>query len=164
MSASVDPGTEAEQAERPNGAAREAKKSFDIFVINSGWNVPLTKALSHDLELVQSYLEGHQLYVLSREQSTKLIKAHPELIGHDPIMLVVDRELQKAGRKHFGMRVNFGLLRSPEHAMARLQHILRFIADQRAASDITRAVKRDLQRSGIDGAIEALLEAAIELH
>jgi hypothetical protein len=55
-----------------------------------------------------------------------------------------------------------GLLKHPEQALARLQEFLRFVAINRAAVSLDRAIRRELYREGFDGMIKILREASTE--
>ena len=105
----------------------------------------------------------------SRSRSSK---RNPHLIGHDPIILVYDlyAPANRKSRGYRGFRLNLGLIKHPEQALARLQEFLRFVAVNRTAvplgpRDPPRALSRrirwhdqDPPRSidGIDLITEAL--------
>jgi len=66
-------------------------------------------------------------------------------------------------RGYRGFRVNLGLIKRPEQALARLQEFLRFVALNRTAVPLDRAIGRELSREGIDGMVKILREASTEL-
>jgi hypothetical protein len=165
-------------AEAPDGLDLRAKlddgppppdaKRFNIFLIDTGWNGPVSKAVRHQLPLIYQFQKQDTLYILSHEQSVEIVKRAPELIGHDPTILVYDLFAPRAGDGGIfrGFRLNLGLLRSPEQALARLQEFVRFIAAHRGALHLHHEVRREMHREGVDGMIKILregFEATIEL-
>ena len=113
-----------------------------------------------------SILKGTDaFYVLTPEQSAELMKRTPHLIGHDPIILVYDlfAPPDRTSRGYRGFRLNLGLIKHPEQALARLQEFLRFIAINRAVVPLDRAIRHELYRQGFDGMIKVLREASTEL-
>jgi hypothetical protein len=140
-------------------------KRFDIFLIDTGWNHAVAKAVHSHLALFFSMDNQDSFYVLSREQSTELIKRVPRLIGNDPIMLVYDvlAPADRKSRGYHGFRLNLGLIKHPEQAVARLQEFLRFIALNRAAVRLDRTIRHELYREGLDGVIKILRDASTEL-
>ena len=139
-------------------------KRFDIFLIDTGWNSAVAKMVRTHLPTIFHYQEEDTLYILSPEQSVALLKRAPECIGHDPIILVYDLHAppQQRDRKYRGFRLNLGLMRSPDQALARLQEFLRFIALHRTARDLSREVQRELHREGFDGMVKIIREASNE--
>ena len=65
-------------------------KRFDIFLIDTGWNRPVSRAVRRQLPLIFEFQRQDTLYLLSREQSIELGRRFHELIGHDPMILVYD--------------------------------------------------------------------------
>ncbi len=105
------------------------------------------------------------MYILSQEQSFELIKNSPHLIGHDPIILVYDHYAHPDRKTcgYRGFRLNLGLIKQPEQALARLQEFLRFVAINRDAEHLQTVVRRELYREGFDGLIKILRETSTEL-
>jgi hypothetical protein len=62
-----------------------------------------------------------------------------------------------------GFRLNLGLMRNAEQALARLQEFMRFIAIHRTAERLDREVRRELHREGIDGIVKILRETSVDL-
>jgi hypothetical protein len=89
----------------------------------------------------------------------------PHLIGHDPILLVYDlySPPNRKACKYRGFRLNLGLIKNPEQALARLQEFFRFVALNRTAIPLDRAIRRELYREGFDGMIKIIREASTEL-
>ena len=63
---------------------------FHIFLIDTGWNGPVSKVLRNQLPLFHQYHPQDPLYILTPEQSIKILKNAPEHIGLDPILVVYD--------------------------------------------------------------------------
>jgi hypothetical protein len=103
--------------------------------------------------------------MLSHDQSIEIIKRAPQLIGHDPIILVYDvlAPGDRKSRGFHGFRLNLGLIKHPQQALARLQEFLRFIALNRTAVRLDRSIRSELHREGFDGMIKILRDASTEL-
>ena len=114
-------------------------KRFDIFLIDSGWNTAVGKLVRAHLPTMLNYEKEDAFYMLSPEQSVELLKRTPHLIGHDPIILVYDLYAPPSRKKrgYRGFRLNLGLIKHPEQALARLQEFLRFVAVNRTAVPLT---------------------------
>ena len=140
-------------------------KRFDIFLIDTGWNSAVAKVVRAHLATIFQFEKQDAFYILSPEQSVEILKRAPHLIGHDPIILVYDHYAppDRKSRGYRGFRLNLGLIKHPEQALARLQEFLRFIAVNRTAVPLDRAIRRELYREGFDGMIKILREASTEL-
>ncbi|MFO0953105.1 MAG: hypothetical protein U0835_18520 [Isosphaeraceae bacterium] len=142
-------------------------KRFDFFVIDTGWNTPVSKALRQHLPVLQLHHPHDTIYVLTPEQSVAALRNAPYLIGHDPTLIVYDMygSAHTAG-KYRGFRLNLGLMRNGEQAMARLQEFSRFVAEHRTATCLDCEVRRELHREGVSGMMKIMregLEASVEL-
>jgi hypothetical protein len=140
-------------------------KRFDIFLIDTGWNRPISKMVKSHLRLLYEHQMNDTLYELSREQSLEIIKHDPGSIGCDPTILVYDiygSSRANAGT-YRGFRLNLGLFRHPEQALVRLQEFIRFLATHRTAERLDREIQRELHREGVDGMIKLLRETSGEL-
>jgi hypothetical protein len=151
--------------DRPPGPG---EKRFHVFLIDTGWNGPVSKAVRQHLPLIYQFQSQDSLYLLSHEQSVEILKRAPELIGHDPTILVYDLygSGRKESRNYRGFRLNLGLMRNPEQALARLQEFVRFALSHRSAECLDREVRREMHREGVDGVVKILregLEASIEM-
>ncbi len=140
---------------------------FHIFLLDTGWNSPVSKAVRHQLPLIHQYQNQDVLYILTHEQSIEALKNAPYLIGKDPTILVYDRFTRDATQHgdYRGFRLNLGLMRNPEQALARLQEFVRFVHEHRAAHCLQGEVRREMHREGIEGVIKILgesLETSIE--
>lgn len=139
-------------------------KRFDIFLIDTGWNVKVSQLVRSHLPLMYEYQRQDSLYLLTPEQSIELLKRAPEAIGHDPIVAVYDRYVTpgKKSRNYRGFRLNLGLFKHPEQALSRLHDFIRFIALHRTARCLECEIKRELHREGIDGMVKILRDASNE--
>lgn len=164
-SATAEPPTDLDLRSRPaNGAITPEMKRFDIFLVDTGWNVGVSKLVRSHLPLLYEYQRQDTLYILTPEQSVQLLKRAPEAIGRDPIVAVYDRYHPEDHRhRNFrGFRLNLGLIRRPEQALLRLQEFIRFIAQHRTAHDLDHEVKHALHRQGLNGMVKILREASTE--
>jgi hypothetical protein len=137
-------------------------KRFDIFLIDTGWNQPVSKVVQAHLPTMHAYHKQDSLYILSREQSIEILRREPHLMGRDPTILVYDLYAPK-GRvtgNYRGFRIHLGRFRSGEKALARLHEFLRFVSLHRCVENLDREVKRELHREGVSGAIRMLREAS----
>jgi hypothetical protein len=140
-------------------------KRFDMFLIDTGWNAPVSKAVRAQLRYLWEYQKQDSLYELSHEQSLEVLKRDPALIGHDPTIIVYDLygSAQTNCGNYHGFRLNLGLLRNAEQAVARLQQFIRFLAAHRTAQRLDLEVRRDLHREGMEGMVKLLREASVEM-
>jgi hypothetical protein len=141
----------------------DSAKRLDVFIIDTGWNAPISTALMKNLSQIRVYLEEDDLFVIDQARSVALLKGNPHLIGHDPMILFLDRKRKDAGHERFGLRLNLGLLRKPEQALARLQSALRLVAENRSCPDMYHAVEKQLWHAGLDGAFKVIGESALEI-
>jgi hypothetical protein len=143
-------------------------KRFDIFLIDTGWNRPISKIVrSHLRRLFEigGYQTQDSLYELTPQQSAEILKQDPALIGCDPTIIVYDlyASASSCTGNYRGFRLNLGLLRNAEQAMARLQEFTRFVAMNRTAERLDREVRRELHREGIEGMVKLLRETSMEM-
>jgi hypothetical protein len=137
---------------------------FHVFLIDTGWNVPVSKCLHEHLPLFHQYHPQDPVYMLTKEQSVKLLKKAPEHIGKDPMVLVYDMYRAPDGKSkekpnYHGFRLNLGIIRHPEQAMAKLQEFLKFICKNRTAECLSREVERQLHREGLSNVVQLVREA-----
>jgi hypothetical protein len=140
-------------------------KRFDIFLIDTGWNAPISKVVRDNFTRLFASHIYDSLYELTPEQSVEILQHDPDLIGSDPTILVYDLfgADSPGARKYSGFRLNLGLMRHPEQALARLQEFIRFVATNRTADHLDREIRRELHREGVDGTIKLLREESTEL-
>jgi hypothetical protein len=141
------------------------RKRFDIFLIDTGWNEPISKVVRSHLRLFAKYKMKDDLYELTPEQSAEVVKHDPTLIGCDPTIIFYDRYSSGAANAgtYRGFRLNLGLLRHPEQALFRLQEIVRFVVMHHTAEHLDREIRRELHREGFDGFMKLLRETSAEL-
>ncbi|MGC8640211.1 MAG: hypothetical protein ACP5XB_10095 [Isosphaeraceae bacterium] len=148
----------------PEGPLTLESPRFHIFLIDTGWNAPVSKVLHEQVPLFSQYHPQDPIYLLTREQSVQILKRAPEHIGKDPMVVVYDiytpRESHKKERSNYhGFRLNLGIIRRPEQALAKLQEFLKFIAKNRTAECLAREVERELHRAGLSNMVQLLREA-----
>lgn len=140
-------------------------KRFDVFLIDTGWNEPVSKMVRSHLPMYFGENNPDPLYILTPEQSVALLKIAPELIGHDPSVVVYDLYSPPGKRKnkYRGFRLNLGLLKNASQALARLQDFTRFVFMHRKSTCLESEIARELHREGVDGMIKILRETSTEL-
>lgn len=148
----------------PGPPGRDEKR-FDIFVVDTWWNHPISKAVHSQLRHVFEFHQADHLYVLTPEQSFEIIRRNPDLVGCDPTLIVYDLYASSTSSpsNYKGFRLNLGLMRNAEDAIARLQEFLRFIAVHRTAEHLSDEVRKELHRKGLDGMVKLLRESSMEL-
>ena len=146
------------------GAAEPEKghpPRFHFFVIDAGWQTGPSKVLRDNFHMIRVFQNSDPLYVLTREQSIALIRANPDLIGKDPILLVHDLHA-RGGRGesgYHGFRLCLGLINNAQQALAALQKFLRFVQQHRGSEDIEKHIRDKLHRKGLENAIEVMRES-----
>ena len=66
----------------------------------------------------------------------------------------------KEKANYHGFRLNLGIIKNPEQALAKLQEFLRFIASNRTADCLSCEVERELHREGLGNMVKLLREAS----
>ena len=144
------------------------EQRFHIFLVDTGWNAPVSRDVRRQLPLIHEYQSQDVLYILTHQQSVAALKHSPSLIGKDPTLLVYDlfaRDESAVGN-YRGFRLNLGVMRNPEQALSRLQEFVRFVHEHRAADRLEHEVRREMHREGLNGMLKILgesLETGIEL-
>jgi hypothetical protein len=151
------------RTEKPGGPVDPSQKRFDIFLIDTGWNHAISEMVRKHLPLIYEYQKQDSLYLLTPAQSIEVLKHDTDLIGHDPTIIFYDRYASGSAGSYRGFRLNLGLLRNAEQALARLQEFIRFVAANRAAEHLERCVRRELHREGVEGIIKLLRETSTDL-
>jgi hypothetical protein len=153
------------RARAPTGPLTRDTKRFDIFLLDTGWNAPISKVVRTHLRMLFEYYPHDCLYELTPQQSIEVLKRDPRLIGCDPTIIVYDlyASSQPNANKYRGFRLNLGLMRHPEQALARLQEFIRFISINRTCERLDREVRRELHREGIEGIVKLLRETTTEM-
>jgi hypothetical protein len=137
---------------------------FHIFLVDTAWNAPVSKVLHSQFPLFRAYHPKDPLYILTVEQSVRVLQSAPELIGLDPMIIVYDLRSpahtgDKSVGRHRGFRLNLGLFKNPEQALQRLQHFVRFIALHRTSDSLFRDVRREMHKDGLENLIRLMGEA-----
>jgi len=153
------------RARKPLEALNADNPRFHIFLVDTGWNSHLSHVLRAHLPLIHEFHPQDPLYVLTREQSIKVLKTAPEHIGLDPILIVYDLHAppEIAGGKaerYRGFRLNLGLLKNPDQALHKLQQFLRFISCHRTSQRLDHEVQRELHKEGLSNMVRILREAS----
>jgi hypothetical protein len=146
----------------PQDASLTKPPRFHFFLIDSGWNSAAARVIRDNLDMITRFQNDDPLFILTREQSTALMRRHPHLIGKDPILLA--RDLQARGAtgdsEYHGFHLNMGLIRNPDKAVEGLRNFLHFLAAHRHSANIEKDVQAQLHRQGLQGAIEVLRAGA----
>ena len=116
------------------------------------------------MPLFHQYHPQDPVYILTKEQSIQILKKAPEHIGRDPMVVVYDiykptgaKTKEKAN--YHGFRLNLGIIKHPEQALAKLQEFLKFVAKNRMADCLSCEVERELHREGLSNMVKLLREA-----
>jgi hypothetical protein len=138
---------------------------FHIFLIDTGWNGPVSKVLRSQFPLFRAYHPKDPLYILTQEQSIRVLQQSPEHIGLDPIIVAYDLHRpahanDESDECYRGFRLNLGLFRNPEQALQRLQHFVRFIAVHRTSDSLISEVRREMHKEGLENLIKIMGEAS----
>jgi hypothetical protein len=139
----------------------EGRARFEIYVIDSGWPTATAAMFRTALPLVVKYLRSHEVYILSAAQSEQFLAGHPQLLGKDPIVAVLDREaIRRESPDGIGARLLLGRVRDERRVLALLQMLLRIVNTPELAEDLPESIRRLVHREGMAGVLEILLSAA----
>lgn len=140
------------------GADARGDVRFRIFVIDTGWNSPASRALRKNLNMIADLSDDDEVYVLDREASVALLRYYPKQVGRDPIITVHDVQAPHRHRiRHtHGFRMHLGILNTEDQVLAALQMFARFVMTHRDVKDLEKVVRKDLHRQGLAGAIEIM--------
>jgi len=145
---------------------RAPAKRFDIYVIDTGWNEAMSQVLKTHLEQFKTYLvHRDNCYALDQQQSMEILKAHPHLIGKDPVLVVLDSDAMVEKRKGgHGFRFCLGKVKSPAEADEKLKDLLQIVLDRKKCQNINAAVRKEVHKEGLDGAMEIIGESLESLR
>jgi hypothetical protein len=147
---------------RTDGAPRPR---FEVYVIDSGWPTPAAEVVRRSMPLFAKYLRRHAVYILTPDQSTQFLRKHPQLLGKDPIIAVLDREaIRRESAGGIGARLLLGRIRDEYRALALLKMLLRIVNTRELAADLPGAIRRFVHREGVAGAVEIVMSAAGHLE
>src|SRR4051794_39368933 len=96
---------------RPSdGPPSHEETRFNFFLIDTGWNEPVSRVVHKNFPLIQKHLPHALLFVLDADQSVEILRHLPEAIGHDPMILVYDVYAPNATRpsNYKGFRLSLG--------------------------------------------------------
>ncbi|HWO99308.1 MAG TPA: hypothetical protein VNL74_01605 [Methylococcus sp.] len=143
-------------------ATPTSRARFRFFIVDSGWNSPAARVIRENFEKIREFQDGDPLYVLSKAQSTEILRRNPHFIGKDPIIFVRDMNARGPadGDEYHGFHLNLGVIKDPIKALAALQEFLNFLAAHRHSLDIERDIRQKLHRDGLVGMIEVIREGA----
>ena len=162
--ASAETGGAAESAAALEAAAKPEggrPPRFHFFVIDTGWKTESGKVLRENFHMIRIFQNSDPLYLLTREQSIALVRANPELIGKDPIVLVHDLHAQggRGESGYHGFRLCLGLIKEGPQALAALQKFLRFVHHHRHSEDIEQHIRERLHHKGLESIIEVIRDS-----
>jgi hypothetical protein len=133
--------------------------NLDIYVIDSGWKTLAHKILVGEMDLFKAYLKEHNLFILSPEQSVAFLKEHPEMIGRDPIIAVVDKLARDLDNPDgFGTRLELGGIHDPKRIHWLIQMFVRVINSKSEILDIANTFRKYNHKAGVKGAVEIVME------
>ena len=145
------------------GASTTNSRVLEVFLVDSGWNNEVGKAVRENLPVFADYLHGQRFYVLSEEQSLEFIRKHPSLVGADPILIVLDREAaRQKNPKGYGFRLCLGHMRNPEAAISMLKWAIQ-LSMASNGPQMSTIVKESGHRQTIQGTIELIGEGTAHL-
>ena len=140
-------------------------RRFEIYVIDSGWPTPAADVVRAALPLFTKYLSRHEVNVLTADQSEKFLHGHPQLLGKDPIVAVLDREaIRRESHDGIGVRLLLGRVRDEHRVLALLKMLLRIVNTPQLADDLPGSIRRFVHREGVAGAIEIALSTAARVE
>ena len=148
----------------PNGQG-DGDPRFEVYVIDSGWKSEAGEAVRESMELFRKYLRDHDVYVLDEDQSEAFLQKHPQLLGKDPIIAVLDREAIKRGSTTgIGARLLLGRIHDKNRVQALLKMLLRIVNTRALAQDLPKAIRSEVHKEGMAGAIEVILTTTTHIE
>lgn len=161
------PSEEADSSQSQSSADRKPvvknRRVLDVFLIDSGWNNEVGKAVRDNLPIFASYLEGQRFFVLNETQSLAFIKRHPSLVGADPILIVLDRQaVKERNSKGFGFRLCLGHMRNPDGAISMMKWAIQ-LSMASNGTQMATIIKQSGHRQSLQGTIELIGEGSAHL-
>ena len=140
-----------------NGHGNDRRR-FEVYVIDSGWKTECAEVVRESLELFTKYLQRHQVYILTADQSEDFLQNHPQLLGKDPIIAVLDREaINRGSQNGIGARLLLGRVNNKHRVQSLLTMLLRIVNTRHLAEDLPGAIRREVHREGVSGALEIIV-------
>jgi len=134
---------------------------FEVYVIDSGWKTPAAEVVRNAMPLFVKYLGHHDVYLLDADQSEKFLQGHPQLLGKDPIIAVLDRDaIRRESPNGVGVRLLLGRIRDEHRVLALVKMLLRILNTRQLAADLPESIRRYVHREGVAGAIDIVMSAA----
>jgi hypothetical protein len=131
---------------------------FEVYVIDSGWKNEASEVVRDSLDLFTKYLRRHTVYVLSEDQSEEFLQDHPQLLGKDPIIAILDRDaIERRSPDGVGARLLLGRIHNRTRVQSLLKMLLRIVNTRHLAIDLPGAIRREVHREGVSGAIEVIM-------
>lgn len=147
----------------PGGPSMEDLDShlrLDIYIVNSGWDSMQSRILMRSLDLIKAYIKRHNLYILSPEQSVRMLSGHPDLIGKDPLIIVVDKLAKTLQSPHgYGAQVALGLCDDENRVEWLIRMFLRVVNTHSETLDIAYTFQEFNHKEGIKGAIDIIADS-----
>ena len=158
------PGSERRPRRRAKAASPvphlEQELCLDTYIIDSGWDSVAHRALEGAMGQLVPLLSGQRLFRLSPEQSIAFLKEHAELIGKDPIVVVVDRLARKLENPGgYGVRLCLGMIQDPQRLDWVLRLFARIVNTHAETLDIAYTFSRFSHKLGVQGAVEIIMES-----
>lgn len=133
---------------------------LDVYIVDSGWDSVAHRVLNRSLDLFKSYLRIHNLYILSTEQSVQLLTEHSDLLGKDPVILVVDPLARALNNPSgYGARVVLGLIEDEHRVEWLIKMFLRVVNTHIKTLDIAHTFREHNHKEGVKGAVEIIVES-----
>jgi hypothetical protein len=131
---------------------------FEVYVIDSGWKNEASEVVRESLDLFTKYLKRHTVYILTEDQSEEFLQNHPQLLGKDPIVAILDRAaIDRRSQRGIGARLLLGRVHDRNRVQALLKMLLRIVNTRKLAEDLPGSIRREVHREGVSGAIEIIM-------
>lgn len=136
----------------------EKTPRFQLFIVNTGWHSDASAVVEENMENFKSLMDPIPVFVLSKEQSRKVLLSDPDRIGTDPCFLLIDQHASggQGANGYHGFRLSLGRATSKSEALEIFQTFTRFIATHMTSTDIERQVRKRLKKEGFQNVFEVL--------
>ncbi len=144
----------------PEFDALESGLKLDVYIIDSGWDSVAHRVLEGAEDLFETYLSDHNLYKLTRDQSIELLRKHPDIIGKDPVVMVVDKLARVLENPSgYGARLMLGLVHDKQRVEWLIKMFLRVVNTHAETLDIAHTFQEMNYKEGIKGTVEIVMES-----